>query len=142
VKITKAELDKLLVDYGGQSVGSGYTDIIVKRDNYKAFVEAILSNEIKIYTITWWEYCEFFDIKPKYGMGGPQSVFYPGWFAEIVTTDGTDFDRVDVTKDNQETNNDIIRIIENKTFQFGNDMFSFQDYEPLTPAFWLFIPNK
>jgi|WetSurMetagenome_2_1015567.scaffolds.fasta_scaffold161160_2 hypothetical protein len=141
INISKAELDKLLVDYGGQPVGSGYTDIIVKRENYKAFVDAILSNGIKIYSITWWEYCEFFGIEPKYGMGGPQSHFYPGWFAEICSSDDTDFDEVDVTKDNQATKNDIIRIVENRTFHFFNDTFSFQNYEPLTPAFWLIVPN-
>ena len=136
----KAELDYLLEVYGAQPVGTGYIDVIVKRNNYKSFVEAVLSSGFVIYYISWWEYCDSLDIKPKYGRGGPQSNFYSGWFSEICAN-GSDLDEVDVTKSIEYMKNDIFKIVESKVFHFPNETFGYQNYKALTPAFWLVVPD-
>jgi hypothetical protein len=132
----KARLDQLLDIYKAQPVGKGYLDIIVNREKYKEFVEAILSEGFTVNVISWWEYCDSLTKNNKYGMGGPQSKYYDGWFAEMGV-----FDDVDLKKSKEEIKNDIINIIENKVIVFGKETISFHSYDLLTPAFWLVVPK-
>ncbi len=130
----KESLNTLLVKHRAQPVGSGYIDIIVMRENHRAFVEDILLAGFKISCISWWEYVDELDSSSKLGMGGPRSDYYSGWFSEITV----DVDEIVSSKNVQLDMEQILEIIENKKLQFPDmPMITFKDFHPLTPAFWL-----
>jgi hypothetical protein len=78
----KERLDTILELHKAQPVGHGYIDIIVSRENYGLFISDLIKNGFIIESISWWEWCQ--DGKEcNYGLGGPQSIYYDGWFAEL-----------------------------------------------------------
>ncbi len=107
--IQKKDLDHVLELHKAQPVGSGYIDVIVKQENVNQFVESLVSNGVQISTVTWWEYTDSLSKKPKYGMGGPKSNFYDGWFFEICFGD----DEINTNKKDE-----ILKIIQNKGIHF------------------------
>jgi len=132
--IEKKDLDQILVLHKAQPVGSGYIDIIVKRENIYQLIESLVSSGVKINTITWWEYVDSFSKKAKYGMGGPKSNFYDGWFSEIC------FGEDDI---NTNKKNEILKVIENKEIHFADgQIVRYQEQECLTPALWLEVPEE
>ena len=132
--INKEELDKILAQYKAQPVGSGYIDIIVKRDNVRQLIEELILSEVQISRITWWEYVEPNTESKGYGKGGPKSHFYDGWFSEICFGD----DELNTT-----VIEDIIKVIENKEIDFHDgEKINYKQEECLTPALWLDISNE
>ena len=134
----KITLDNILEKNKAQPVGHGYIDIIVTRDNYKDFIFDLVTNGFKIDSVSWWEWCEDKN-ENKYGLGGPESVFYKGWFSEIpVNVDDFSFS-ADATSEN------IIREIQNKietkTISFSDETITFYKSDWLTPAIWLDVPD-
>ncbi|WP_434353712.1 hypothetical protein VH441_01425 [Psychrobacter sp. HD31] len=135
MKNTKKVLDKLLLKYKAQPVGSSYIDIIVSRLNYQKFIKEILENKYKIRAISWWEYIPDIDTPNTYGMCGPTSKFYDGKFAEAPYQ----IDDIEETK----TDKDIINLIENKVLcEYHNEIISFKNTQSLTPAIWLDVDKK
>lgn len=135
----KAILDAILRKHKAQPVGWGYIDIIVHRDSYRAFVADVLRAEFKIDSISWWEHVE--DIKKNciYGMGGPKSRFFGGWFAEI----GIGLDELQIAEDADAAFDAIVTIVENKQLQLGDlPAVTFKTYKALTPAFWLDVDDS
>ena len=134
----KVVLDNILEKHQAQPVGHGYIDIIVSRNNYKNFVRELVTNGFKVESVSWWEWCA--DNKPhEYGLGGPESIFYKGWFSEIpVTIDEFNFP---MEKSNEEMIEEIINKIESKTITFSNETVLFNKSNWLTPAIWLDVPN-
>ena len=132
--VSKEELDNILTQYKAQPVGSGYIDVIVKRENVRPLIEELVGNEVPIELITWWEHVEPNKTRKGYGMGGPPSRYYDGWFSEVCFGD----DEINTT--NVE---DIMKVIENKEFVFKDgDKINFQQDESLTPALWLVVPEE
>ncbi len=132
-RIRKEKLDSLIKLYKAQPVGNGYIDIIVSRDYYKDFVRELINNGFVITSISWWEYCNDLMSKSKYGLGGPPSKFFDGWFSELCE----DIDDVDTNEIDA-----IYNKIENKTLVYSDmDIISFKNNDFLTPAFWLDIPD-
>lgn len=78
----KSKLDNILEKHKSQPVGNGYIDIIVSRDNYKSLISDLVVNGFNINGISWWEWCED-NNEEEYGLGGPVSIFYQGWFSEL-----------------------------------------------------------
>lgn len=136
--MNKKNLDDILEKYEAQPVGNGYIDIIVSRDNYKDFVSELVRNGFKIESISWWEWCA--DKKEnEYGFGGPESIFYKGWFSEIpVGVDDLNFS-VDTTQEN--IIQEIFNKIETKTILFSDETVTFSQSNWLTPAIWLDVPD-
>ena len=137
--ILKNKLDSLLEKYQAQPVGNGYIDIIIKREKFINFAEEILKNGFSISDISWWEYVDSMEKKNKYGLGGPLSRFFEGWFSEIPIS----LDKINTndTVDNQLK--EIIRVIENKEIQFADEeKITFKQNHLLTPAFWLTVPDS
>jgi hypothetical protein len=134
----KKTLDDILEKHKAQPVGHGYIDVIVSRDNYKDFVSDLVTNDYKIESISWWEWCA--DKKEnEYGLGGPESIFYKGWFSEIpVDVDDFNFS-VDMTMEN--IIKVIIEKIETKTISFSDETITFIKSNWLTPAIWLDVPD-
>jgi hypothetical protein len=131
--ITKDKLDKILENHKAQPVGNGYIDIIVMRDEVKAFLEEIINANIIISRISWWEYLESLDVKNNYGMGGPRSKYYKGWFAEIEIGDD------DILSNNLQ---ELLLLINNKEITFtAEDKINYTDHTFLTPSFWLEVPE-
>ncbi|MBQ25082.1 hypothetical protein [Alcanivorax sp.] len=127
----KARLDGLLEEYKAQPVGDGYIDIIVSRENYRSFAKAIIESRFLIEAISWWEYLESIDAPNTYGMGGPRSRFYPGWFAETCTD-------VDDVPHSNNALAAVVEIVEGKVLgEYGGEQLSFKETKSLTPAFWL-----
>jgi len=63
------KLEQVIENNKGQIVGSGYIDIIIKREFVENFVNEIISNDFKITHITWWDYCEDVNSKKIYWNG-------------------------------------------------------------------------
>lgn len=78
----KNRLDELIEKHKAQPVGDGYIDIIVSRENYISFVSELVINGYKIESISWWEWCSEENAN-EYGLGGPKSYYYNGWFSEL-----------------------------------------------------------
>lgn len=134
----KILLDKILEKHKAQPVGSGYIDIIVRKSCYRNLVQELIENEFEIESISWWEWCE----KGKdsiYGLGGPNSEYYNGWFAEIPV----EVDDIQITNLNlQESIMLITSIIENKSIEFSTRKVEFKNADWLTPALWVKVPNE
>ncbi len=132
----KTRLDELLEEYKAQPVGNGYIDIIVSRENYRSFAKALIDSGFIIEAISWWEYLENIDAPNSYGMGGPRSRFYSGWFAETCTD----------TDDVRHSNNTlaaVVEIVEGKVLgEFDGEQVSFKKTKSLTPAFWLNVDES
>jgi hypothetical protein len=134
----KKILDDLLEKHKAQPVGHGYIDIIVSRDNYKDFVSELVANDFKIESISWWEWCADKE-EGKYGLGGPESVFYNGWFSEIpLNVDDFNFS-ADTSK--EDVIQEILKSIETKTISFSNETVTFDQSNWLIPAIWLDVPD-
>ncbi len=135
--MNKGHLDRILEKHKAQPVGSGYVDIIVWRDNYQNLVQALVENGFEIESISWWEWCEK-ENECKYGLGGPKSEYYDGWFAELAT----EVDDLKLSdKEPQETIQKILNFIESKTIGFSDEKVWFQKSKWLTPAIWLNVPD-
>ncbi|MBT2788255.1 MULTISPECIES: hypothetical protein [unclassified Halomonas] len=132
----KISLDALLDEYKAQPVGDGYIDIIVSRENYRPFASALIKNGFIVEAISWWEYLESTNQPSTYGMGGPTSKYYPGWFAETCT----DLDTIPVPSDSLST---IIEVVEGKVLgEYDGHLVSFETSHSLTPAFWLNVDEN
>ena len=138
IKMSQEHLDNILIENKAQPVGSGYIDIIVNRENYSNLVRDLIENEFEISTISWWEWCEK-DDECNYGLGGPKSDYYDGWFAEIPSN-------VDDLKlgdlNHQESIEKVIKLIESKTIDFSDEKVNFKTSNWMTPGLWLNVPNK
>lgn len=134
----KKLLDSILKENKAEPVGWGYIDVIVSRENYKQFVTDLIQNDFKIEAIGWWEWCPKDNVN-TYGMGGPKSKFYDGWFAEM----GIDLDRIKTQEgiSKEETTKIIIDTIESKTFDYPSKKIKFKEDEWLTPALWIQVPK-
>lgn len=134
----KATLDDIIERHKAQPVGHGYIDIIVLRDNYQDLVADLVNSGFKIQSISWWEWCPE-GKESEYGLGGPQSQFYNGWFSELS------IDVDDIKLDEGITSETIIaeitKRIETKTFSFPNETVTFRQNKWLTPAIWLDVPD-
>jgi len=132
----KNVLDSIISKYKAQPIGSGYKDIIVKREYMKNFIMDILYEEFNIYAIGWFEYCKTLDTENQLGMGGSLSIFYEGWFSEICFTDDFPF-RINLTGNITEKYNTVMDHIKSINFH-GN---TFENTEILIPAFYLDVPD-
>jgi hypothetical protein len=134
----KTKLDNLLEKHKAQPVGHGYIDIIVSRDNYKDFISDLVTNGYKIESVSWWEWCGE-KKENEYGLGGPESVFYKGWFSEIpVHVDDFSFS-TDTGKES--IIQEVLNKIETKRISFSNETVTFKENNWLTPAIWLDVPD-
>ncbi|ULQ57123.1 hypothetical protein KJS94_02790 [Flavihumibacter rivuli] len=134
----KALLDDIIEKNKAQPVGKGYIDIIVSRDNYKAFIIDLVANGFKITGVSWWEWHKENQEK-QYGLGGPKSIFYEGWFFEIpVSVEDFSFS-VDISKENIIAA--ILYKIETKVISFSNETVTFKESSWLVPAIWLDVPD-
>lgn len=133
--MVKHKLDEILETYKAQPVGHGYIDIIVSRTHYKSFVQDVVSNGFKISGISWWEWCPGRK-EAEYGLGGPISRYYDGWFSELCQAD----DEFEVTEDDQV--HKVLTTIENKSISFSDETVTFTKDAWLTPAIWLQVPDE
>ena len=134
----KSILDRIIAKHKAQPVGWGYIDIVVRREHYRNFVEDILRAGINIGSISWWEYVDEMGKPNTYGMGGPRSRFYDGWFAEV----GTELDEVPLSHSIELQLTKIIDIVENKQIRLATlPDISFKGCRSLTPAFWLDVDD-
>jgi hypothetical protein len=136
--ISKEKLDEILELNKAQPVGNGYIDIIVSRENYDHFIRDLIENGYSIESISWWEWCPN-DKKNEYGLGGPRSKYYTGWFAELpIDLDDFNFSE---EMENEEIIKEIIKRIEAKTISYLGEILTFNQNKWLTPALWLDVPQ-
>lgn len=136
-QLDKEKLDAILDTHKAQPVGNSYIDIIVSRDQYEAFINELVENGYAITSISWWEWCPGNEVN-RYGLGGPRSKFYDGWFSELPI----DLDDVGIVEGRKkDILNDIKNLIEKKEIQYNNEAIHFRQNDWLTPAFWLDVPD-
>jgi hypothetical protein len=134
----KNNLDKILDLHKAQPVGHGYIDIIVSRENFKSFVRDLIDNDFTIKGISWWEWCPN-GKECEYGLGGPESNFYKGWFSELPI-DVDDIKTFETLK-KDDLIEKIFNLIEKKSICYPNEVVTFKLNSWLTPALWLDVPN-
>jgi hypothetical protein len=132
----KTKLDEIIEKHKAQPVGHGYIDIIVSRKNYKDFISDLVNYEYKVRGISWWEWCEK-EKENEYGLGGPKSFYYDGWFSEIPI----DIDDIVLDEKTKNAVGQIVDKIEAKTISFRDETVTFKQNSWLTPAIWLDVPN-
>ena len=134
----KEKLDEIIEKHKAQPVGHGYIDIIVSRDNYKSFISDLITNAYIVESISWWEWCPG-QKENQYGLGGPRSHFYDGWFSEL----SIDVDDIKLNHEMRSENiiEKINNIIEAKTISFPKETVTFKQSNWLTPAIWLGVPG-
>lgn len=137
----KQLLDEMLERNKVTIVGIGYIDLIVPRENYKNLLYELIWNDFIISDISWWEYCV--DTGSKYWLGWPRNHYWIGWYSEItIGPDTITIESIEWDKEKGKVINEIINFIEKKEIKFyWNEYINFQDYERLTPAFWLKTPE-
>lgn len=134
----KTTLDNILEKHKAQPVGDGYIDIIVSRDKYTDFIIDLITSDFRIESVSWWEWCED-NKESEYGLGGPESIYFKGWFSEIpVDIDDLNY-AADTTKEN--IISEILSRIETKTISFSDEAVAFSKSDWLTPAIWLDVPD-
>ena len=136
--MNKETLDELLRVHKAQPIGHGYIDIIVKRENLKLFVTDLIKNGFKIRSVSWWEWCPG-EKESDFGVGGPKSRYYGGWFSEL-TVDGDDFKIIGNNK--EEEIHEILKAIETKSISFPTETVTFKQSSWLTPGLWLDVPEE
>jgi len=134
----KEKLDTILEMYKAQPVGNGYIDIIVPREHYELFISSLVENGFIIKSISWWEWCEN-EKENNYGLGGPESNYYDGWFSELPVD--IDDIEIDSTFKNEEIIEKIKNLIETKTISYPGEIITFKQNNWLTPAIWLDVPD-
>ena len=135
----KTILDNIIEQHKAQPVGHGYIDIIVSRDNYKNFVSDLITNGFRIESISWWEWCVD-NNESKYGLGGPESLYFKGWFSEIpVEVDDLNYS-LETIKENIII--EILNKIETKSISFSDETVAFRESDWLIPAIWLDVPDN
>ena len=132
--MNKGQLDELLEKHKAQPVGHGYIDIIVNQDNYKSFITDLIQYGYGIKSISWWEWCPG-DKESDYGLGGPKSRYYDGWFSEL----SIDVDDIEVNEEKQIE--EIIKAIETKSISFHDETVKFKQNDWLIPGIWLDVPD-
>jgi hypothetical protein len=137
-EMNKEKLDQIIEKYQAQPVGHGYIDIIVSRKNYKNFVSELVNNDYTIKSVSWWEWCPG-KKENEYGLGGPLSQFYDGWFSELPID--LDCFPLPIEIKKEELVNEIINKIETKVISFHDETVTFKSNDWLTPALWLEVPD-
>jgi hypothetical protein len=134
----KNVLDAVLELHKAQPVGDGYIDIIVSRENCNIFIKDLVENGFAIKSISWWEWCAH-GKECQYGLGGPESYYHDGWFAELPI----DVDDIEIGKrvSKEEVIHKIKSLIEKKSIVYPDEIVSFAHHKWLTPAIWLDVPE-
>ena len=135
----KEKLDDILELHKAQPVGHGYIDIIVSRDNYELFIADLVKNGFKVKSISWWEWCPN-EKESDYGLGGPKSIYYDGWFSEL----SVDIDDIKLYKEMEDEIlvRNITDMIKTKSISFPSETVTFKQNNWLTPAIWLDVPSN
>ncbi|MEL6951038.1 MAG: hypothetical protein AAGM16_13090 [Pseudomonadota bacterium] len=129
----RSQLDGLISRHKAQPVGSGHIDIIVPRNGYRNFAQDLIHLGVSITAVSWWEYVPSCAQPNSYGMGGPPSEFFEGWFVECG-----DVDDVPQAEDSSMHLRAVVELVESKDLGFrGGPSISFAGTTSLRPAFWL-----
>ena len=144
----KTEIDSILVLHKAQPVGWGYTDTIIHRNEIKDTINKISKIGFLIRGVSWWEYLKDSKEKAIIGMGGPISVFYPGWFAEtqeydeinpeLFQTLTNEYNHEKIVECNKRT---LELILKKETRKYGKEKLSYIGNINLTPGLWIEVPD-
>ena len=130
----KSLLDRIILRTESQPIGDGYIDIVVCPRNTYEFTSSIINAGFIIDGVSWWEYCKERISEAKYGMGGPKSLYYGGYLAEIPIYDIDHFD--------ENCSLDFIEsVLINKMITNINGTISYSQ-EKLWPGFWIQTPDS
>lgn len=80
------KLEIIFVKNKVEPVGKGYIDCIVMKDNLEQFIKEVSDLGVLISSASWWCYVnpnEYSNAGCPHGMGGPNSIYYDGWFSEL-----------------------------------------------------------
>lgn len=144
-------LESLLLKYNVQPVGNGYIDCIIMKSNLIEFIMEVNNLGILIPYASWWCYVDPSNSNNgcPHGMGGPQSIYYDGWFSELQN-DLFSLDEQSVEDTMQSYDKQLINSLNRKTFDgikklleipfkyTPNDYFN--ENKCINPGLWLIVP--
>ncbi|WP_026476142.1 hypothetical protein [Alkaliphilus transvaalensis] len=147
------QLEILMNRYKVESVGSGYIDCIVHKDNLEAFIMELSKLGVLITAVSWWCYVNPNELSQNgcpHGMGGPKSKYYEGWFSELQN-EMYELDEPAIKSTVEEYDKHLIGIFNlkvlNRVWKRLEKPFRYtpNDYimgnKCLTPALWLLVPD-
>jgi len=138
----KILLDSILEKNQTDIVGKGYIDIIVSRSNYINLIKELVFENFKIRSVSWWEWCPE-NKECEYGLGGPESRFYAGYYAELpIGVDDIDLNTLLPMNDKTKIADYIVTFIERKEIKYPDELIKFQAALWLTPGLWLEVPKN
>jgi hypothetical protein len=148
-KITH-QLELLLIKYEVQSVGDGYIDCIIIKNNLEKFIEEVSNLGILISDVSWWYYVAPNHNGVPYGMGGPKSMYYDGWFSElqkdlyslnksVLKGILLSYDKQLIYSINLKTLERIKEMLENP-FQYAPNKY-ISENKCVQPGLWLLVPE-
>jgi hypothetical protein len=145
-------LDRLIEMYDGIPVGTGYIDIILLRDRYQAFIQALTHINLAVEAVSWW--CRVTEEHAAqygcpHGYGGPKTQF--GWFSklchdvdEVVDASVLQaLDRQFTSEAIQHINEAALALIQHKqTMPYLEHTLFFRTHPCLTPGIWVYVPDE
>ena len=145
----KSTLDEFVIQFKTQPVGWGYIDTIIHRSYIELAIESLSDTGFLIRGVSWWEHLEDGNRKARIGMGGPISIYYPGWFSETQDYDEINEDSYsqilqenDISAIRQSNDHVRGRILTKETKRYGDVFLTYQKDQNLTPALWIEVPDE
>ena len=84
--MTDLQFQAVLKKFKVQPVGNGTIDCITEWEYVRPFLDFLTKNKIVVTAVSWWfHHTESNDLNYPYpyGMGGPKSDWFEGWFSEV-----------------------------------------------------------
>ncbi|MCP3681313.1 MAG: hypothetical protein GY861_01360 [bacterium] len=150
-KTVQKNLDMLIDGYDGIPASNGYIDIIILRERYVDFINALTELNLAIECVSWW--CLATDENKEqygcpHGYGGPMTKF--GWFSEL-SHDFDEIEKKEIERLECEYSSERVRRIneiaaaiikDKRTITYGDGSYLvFARNTCLTPAFWIRVPD-
>jgi len=146
-------LEELLIKHKVEPVGDGYIDCIIMKNNLEEFIINVSNLGILAPYASWWCYVDPSDSDNScpHGMGGPQSIYYDGWFSELqndlfsldeqlIDEAMLSFDKQLVYSLNLKTFDGIKKMLEIPFKYTPNDYI--KENKCVNPGLWLIVPDE
>lgn len=142
-----------MTKYKVEPVGYGYIDCIIMKDKLDEFIKEVSTLGVLIIYASWWCYVDPYESNHTgcpHGMGGPESIYYEGWFSElqndfyeldekIIDNVVASYDKQMVYALNMKSLDGIKRMLE---IPFKYTPYEYiKDNKCVNPGLWLLVPD-
>lgn len=98
-----------------------------------------MTHNFNIKHISWWEWCAE-KKNSVYGLGGPKSIFYNGWFLEVPVEDDHIYFAMGISHDQAIAA--VVNTIESKAITLSDKTVTFSTSTWLTPGIGLDVSEE